>query len=161
MATRFIWLTCCCWASRIQWLRPHAPSPKEGPAVRPHRSARSVFGTRHPGSDSLPSRKDPPQPSAAPACQGAAPRDATTSARLLRHCRFTRSIRPPVPRSGVAPHRSPQSLPCLPPPCQGPGTRSLRPAVPSETTRQESDSSFPGGDAPCRIQQLWEPHQFT
>jgi len=57
MATPIYWLTCCCWASRIQCLRLHAPSPKEGPAVRPHRSARSVFGTRHPDSAPPSSRK--------------------------------------------------------------------------------------------------------
>ena len=108
MATRFIWLTCCCWASRID------PGPRARPKARtPHQHHPLAPSSAHDtlARSPLISKEDPPQPSAAPACQGAAPRDATASARLLRHRRFTRSIRPPVPRSGVAPHRSPQSLP--------------------------------------------------
>jgi hypothetical protein len=141
MATPVYWLTCCCWASRID------PGPRARPKARtPHQHHPLAPSSAHDtlARSPLISKEDPPQPSAAPACQGAAPRDATASARLLRHCRFTRSIRPPVPRSGVAPHRSPQSLPWLPPPCQGSRARSLRPAVPSKAMRQVSDPSFPG-----------------
>ena len=53
---------------------------------------------------------DPPHPSAAPACQRAAPLDVSEPAEPT----LTRPIWPPVPRSGVAPLRSPQSLPYSP-----------------------------------------------
>jgi hypothetical protein len=140
MATRCIWLTCCCWASRSN------PGPRASPKAHtshqhPPLAPSSAHDTRT--HSPLFSRMLSP-PSAAPACQRAAPRDVATSARLLRHRRFTRSIRPPVPQSGVAPHRSPQSLPCLPSPCQGSGPGPLRSAFPSEGTHWSGDPDFLG-----------------
>jgi hypothetical protein len=56
--------------------------------------------------------------------------------------------------------QSPQSLPCLPPPCQGSDSGLLRLCVPSEATRQRTPPGLPG-DALHPIDHRWEPHQFT
>jgi hypothetical protein len=61
----------------------------------------------------------PPTSPPAPACQRAAPRAVTTSDRPMRQCRFTRSIRPPVPHSGVAPRRARKCYPAFRHPVKG------------------------------------------
>jgi hypothetical protein len=125
----------------------------------PRPSARSVFGTRR---DVRPGRfLTRPAPSPAPACQRARPR----SLGQPRHgrCgfrRFTRPIWPPVPRSGVAPLRSPQSLPYVRLPVKGSGTVSLRSAFPRKGRTKEL-SPVSRETLQAASIQLREPHQFT
>jgi hypothetical protein len=148
---------CCCVRVRCG-LAPD-PLPKE--SARSHdRSARSVFGTRRHGRSGGVMTTPPAHPSAAPACQRAPPR----SPGQPRHgrCglrRFTRPFRPPVPRSGVAPLRSPQSLPYVPPPVKGRARcHCARHSLGRDATMNCLRS--PARRSP-RIHHLREPHQFT
>jgi hypothetical protein len=120
MATRSAtdWLLLC--ASPPVVPPPLLPGGRADPPLAPSSAPDAMSPRSSPQARS-------PHPSAAPACQRAAPR----SPGQPRHgrcgsCRFTRPIWPPVPRSGVAPLRSPQSLPYVRPPVKGPGTVSLR-----------------------------------
>jgi hypothetical protein len=137
---------------------PQTLSRKRPPGPRPLRSLR----LRHPTRCHLPRSPTtaPLHPSPAPACQRARPR-SPGQPRYGRcgSCRFTRPIWPPVPRSGVAPLRSPQSLPYLRPHVKG-WVSIIAHCIPSEATRQGTVSGLPR-DAPHRIHQLREPHQFT
>ena len=134
------------------WPRP------VGPPQHPPLAPSSAHDTQAHSPLSFRVSRSPP--SAAPACQRAAPREVTTSARLLRHRRFTRSIRPPVPRSGVAPHRSPQSLPVSRHPVKARGQGHCVLPFPRRG-RIGAAIPFSSGDAPCCAQQLWELHQCT
>ena len=118
------------------------PSRKRSPGPRTLRSLRLRHPTRWHHDPSPQARS--PHPSAAPACQRARPRSLGQPWHgRCGYCRFTRPIWPPVPRSGVAPLRSPQSLPYVRPPVKGSGTVSLRSAFPSEETRQRIVSGLP------------------
>ena len=126
-------------------LAPQAQARKPVPRTSILRSLRLRHTT--PGSAKPPlhnKESTPAPPSAAPACQRAPPRGETTSARLLRHCRFTRSIRPPVPPRGSLLTGARKAYP-------PPATLSrLRVRViafcsfPAEVTRSWTGPRFPG-----------------
>jgi hypothetical protein len=119
----------------------NGPCPQR-PPERVHRaqapSARSVFGTR-PDVAFLQSLrlKRPHRPCASLSRCRPARSDSHRHGRCGSR-RFTRSIRPPVPRSGVAPHRSLQSLPRPRHPVKG------RESVVSALSRSHSIASAPG-----------------
>jgi hypothetical protein len=96
---------------------PRQPPVRRRAGMPPIRSLRLRHTT--PWHTILPGRTLP-QPPAAPACQRARSRSPgkPRHGRCGLH-RFTRPIRPPVPRSGVAPLRSPQSLPYVRPRVKG------------------------------------------
>ena len=151
-------LACCCGRAE-SILAPQADSRKKS-APRQHHplapsSAPDAIAPTGPSSPTTPHH-----PPAAPACQRAAPRAVATAARPMRQCRFTRSIRPPVPRSGVAPRRARKSYPASPHPVKGWAQGNRGSACPSQATRTRTASGLPG-DALHRIDQLREPHQFT
>ena len=134
MATPMCSLACCCGRAE-SILAPQADSRKKS-APRQHHplapsSAPDAIAPTGPSSPTTPHH-----PPAAPACQRAAPRAVATAARPMRHCRFTRSIRPPVPRSGSL-LAEPANPPRLAPPCQGLGTGNRGSACPSQATRRE------------------------
>ena len=145
------------WASRMRsWPQPGSrKSPHRASTLR---SLRLRHTTRCPAAP-VPQRPAP-HPSAAPACQRAAPRAVTTSARPMRHL----PLHPlhPAARSTLGGRSSPEPAK----PTVAPATLSrvghgaIALCVPSEGTRQRTVSGLPG-DAPRRIHQLREPHQFT
>jgi hypothetical protein len=116
MATHESGLLALLWASQSD-PDPTTHSPEW--ALLPASSARSVFGTRQGRPVRSAPVAPPPHPPPAPACQRAAPRAVTTSDRPMRQCRFTRSIRPPVPHSGVAPRRARKCYPAFRHPVKG------------------------------------------
>ena len=134
---------------------PQARTPAPAP------SARSVFGTRRPGPRSRPLPRWLRSSRPLRQLVKVLPR----AARQPRYgCRGTAASPAPSGRPfHFGGRSSPEPAKLTPPPASlsrlGFGGHCVLPFPRRDAL--EHRPRFPRGDAPCRIQQLWEPHQFT
>ncbi len=145
------WLVAVCEPNRSS---PQRPPERARRAQAPIRSLRLRHPTRchaapAPATESAPSVRCASLSTCCPA------RSDSHRHGRCGYRRFTRSIRPPVPRSGVAPLRSPQSLPVPAPPCQGPRVGGLGSAP--GRTQSRRPPGFTGTSQRARPS-LKEPH---
>ena len=124
---------CCDWLGIAVCESQMVASPSRFPRTTRQPSARSVFGTRRDGASGKSCQLPIPSVRCASlsTCSARSPGQPRYGRCGFR--RFTRPIRPPVPRSGVAPLRSLQSLPYVRPLVKG-----YQPAACRRCSREEA-----------------------